>query len=490
MGELTVTRMARARIPTAEGEFQLCLYINGQDDKQHLALVIGNVAGQRDVLMRVHSECFTGDVLGSLRCDCGEQLDQAMKLIAKEGSGILIYLRQEGRGIGLLNKLRAYNLQDLGYDTVDANLLLGHQADERDYTIAALMLKDLGVHSVRLLTNNPLKIESLQESGITVTARMPLQSRITAENAAYLLTKVQRMHHLLNLDLFSGVVAGHNNGVEAQYSRSVETTTKVLVHHDDGSEKEYLGSVETTGRVLMNHHNGIEALLERAAGHRQRVGRPFVTLSYAQSVDGSIAARPGKPLALSGFQSLVLTHKLRAVHDAILVGIGTVLADNPRLTVRLVEGKNPQPMVADSHLRLPLDANLLQNGSLPPWVATSEQADEKRQKVLEAAGARVLRLPTNARGQVDLAALLQRLGELGINSLMVEGGARIITSFLSGRLVDHLVLTVAPMLVGGLRAVRGLGQSDRVCLPRLHNLRYQQLEEDLVLWGDPAWEEE
>jgi 3,4-dihydroxy 2-butanone 4-phosphate synthase/GTP cyclohydrolase II len=239
----------------------------------------------------------------------------------------------------------------------------------------------------------------------------------------------------------------------------------------------------------VNYDNGIEALVQRAADHRQHTGRPFVTLSYAQSVDGCIAARPGQPLTLSGSQALTLTHKLRAAHEAILVGIGTVLADNPRLTVRLVEGKNPQPVVADSRLRFPLDANLLQNHSLPPWIATSEQADKERQKVLEAAGARVLRLPTNAKRQVNLAALLERLGELGIGSLMVEGGARIITSFLSDRLVDHLVLTVAPMLVGGLHGVRRLGQSDPVCLPRLRNLRYQRLEEDLVLWGDPAWEE-
>src|SRR5215468_2401528 len=177
MDEVTVTQMASARIPTLVGESHLCLYASNLDDKEHLALLIGKVADQHDVLVRVHSECFTGDVLGSLRCDCGEQLDRALKLIAQEGSGILIYLRQEGRGIGLLDKLRAYNLQDQGYDTVDANLLLGHGADERDYTTAAFILKDLDVPSVRLLTNNPMKIESLQTSGIPVTTRVPLPPR-------------------------------------------------------------------------------------------------------------------------------------------------------------------------------------------------------------------------------------------------------------------------------------------------------------------------
>jgi GTP cyclohydrolase II len=155
MGELTINRVAGARIPTAEGEFQLCLYLNGRDDKEHLALVVGDIVGQRDVLVRVHSECFTGDVLGSLRCDCGEQLTQAMKLIAKEGSGVLIYLRQEGRGIGLLDKLRAYNLQDLGYDTVDANLLLGHAVDERDYRGAAALVRKMGLQTAGVRHRKP-----------------------------------------------------------------------------------------------------------------------------------------------------------------------------------------------------------------------------------------------------------------------------------------------------------------------------------------------
>lgn len=213
MGELKITKMTCARIPTAAGEFQLCLYQDSCHDQEHLAVVMGDVAGQPDVLVRLHSECFTGDVLGSLRCDCGDQLHQAMDMIAEEGVGVLIYLRQEGRGIGLLNKLRAYNLQDVGYDTVDANLVLGHRADERDYTVAALILKDLGIHSIRLLTNNPLKIESLRELGVSVTARIPLQTRVTAENVAYLTTKARRMNHLLSLaPLLDVLVSPGNNG--------------------------------------------------------------------------------------------------------------------------------------------------------------------------------------------------------------------------------------------------------------------------------------
>jgi len=196
----TVRRMERARIPTAVGEFELYLYTNNRDDKEHLALVMGNVQGKTDVPVRIHSECFTGDVLGSRRCDCGEQLHRALSVIGEAGQGIIVYLRQEGRGIGLLDKLRAYNLQDQGYDTVDANLILGHQADERDYTVAARILEDLGVVSILLLTNNPSKIRALRELGIVVTARVPLQVHVHPENADYLYTKARRMDHLLDLD--------------------------------------------------------------------------------------------------------------------------------------------------------------------------------------------------------------------------------------------------------------------------------------------------
>ncbi len=199
MARTQIERQACARIPTELGEYQLCLYTNSQDDKEHLALVLGDVAGASQVLVRIHSECFTGDVLGSRRCDCGEQLQNAMQLIAASGAGVIVYLRQEGRGIGLMDKLRAYNLQDQGYDTVDANLALGHQVDERDYTIAALILADLGVNSVRLLTNNPGKIMGLEELGIPVIERVPLESTVNADNAHYLFTKAQRMNHLLNL---------------------------------------------------------------------------------------------------------------------------------------------------------------------------------------------------------------------------------------------------------------------------------------------------
>jgi GTP cyclohydrolase II len=230
----------------------------------------------------------------------------------------------------------------------------------------------------------------------------------------------------------------------------------------------------------------VHECLRSAAQHRRRTGRPFVTLSYAQSLDGSIADRPGRPLALSGPQAMAMTHGLRAAHEAILVGIGTVLADNPRLNVRLAAGADPQPVVVDSRLRFPPYANLLKNRRFP-LIATSDAADPERQRSLEAAGAQVLRLP-GTNGWIDLPGLLQHLGAMDLNSLMVEGGAQVIMSFLASRLVDQVVLTIAPLLVGGLRVVNHLGHSSRRRFPRLKNLSYQQLGDDLVLRGEPDWE--
>ena len=212
MKKIRVNRRVRSRVPTPEGEFVLSLYTSNGDDKEHLAVVMGQVEGKEDILVRVHSECFTGDVLGSLRCDCGDQLKRAMERIAYAGQGVVIYLRQEGRGIGLLDKLRAYNLQDEGYDTVDANLVLGHEPDERDYSIAAGILNDLSIRSIQLMTNNPSKISDLEDAGINVHKRIPLEVDANLENADYLLTKAKRMQHMLDLDMIPARIALGNNG--------------------------------------------------------------------------------------------------------------------------------------------------------------------------------------------------------------------------------------------------------------------------------------
>ncbi len=194
--ERQLSRQAQTRLPNAYGLWQAFGYRHEIDDTEYLALVLGDVADGADVLTRLHSECLTGDVFGSLRCDCGAQLEAAMAAISAEGRGVVLYLRgHEGRGVGLLSKLRAYELQDAGADTVDANLVLGLPADAREYSAGAQMLADLGVRSVRLLTNNPAKVSGLTDCGVDVTARIALQAAVTPYNLRYLTTKRDRLGH-------------------------------------------------------------------------------------------------------------------------------------------------------------------------------------------------------------------------------------------------------------------------------------------------------
>jgi 3,4-dihydroxy 2-butanone 4-phosphate synthase / GTP cyclohydrolase II len=197
--EKLVRRVAEARIPTRAGDYTAYVYESILDGEQHLAFVLGEVAGEQNLLVRVHSECLTGDVFNSLRCDCGPQLHAALDLIEREGKGVLIYLRgHEGRGIGLAGKIQAYRLQEQGHDTVDANLALGHPADSRQYGIGAQMLVDLGVTTMRLMTNNPTKRGGLEGFGLDIVERIPLELRPNPENISYLRTKRERLGHLLD----------------------------------------------------------------------------------------------------------------------------------------------------------------------------------------------------------------------------------------------------------------------------------------------------
>ena len=438
MVDLRVTRDVSARIPTKEGDFSLVYYSNNKDDKEHVALVTGPLEGKTDVLVRIHSECFTGDVFGSRRCDCGNQLRQAMEKISEEGSGVVIYLRQEGRGIGLRDKLRAYNLQDEGYDTVDANIELGHQADERDYRVACLMLEDLGVQSVKLLTNNSLKINALEKFGIDVSKREPIETIPNQDNIDYLSTKSKRMGHMLDLDTkaYRGVpipIAPKNISKEAA------------------------------------------------------LNRPFVTLTYAQSIDGSIALDEGVPFSISGQQANAMTHALRSEHDGILVGIGTIISDDPDLTVREVEGINPQPIILDTQLRFPTTANLLRNSGPPAWIFCGPDAPDDKRRELEAAGLRVSSVTLDVEGKLDLKKILKSVYSEGFRSIMVEGGRQVIPQFILSELVDHVVITLTPSLLGGLNAIGDINKLGNF-RPRLRNIGYEKLGDDFIVWGTPDWE--
>ncbi|MEX1018885.1 MAG: GTP cyclohydrolase II [Litorilinea sp.] len=482
MSEATVKRTTCARIPTSYGQFQLCHYIDLRTDKEHLALVYGDIAGKIGILTRVHSECFTGDVLGSLRCDCGEQLQVAMKMIAAAGAGLIIYLRQEGRGIGLENKLRAYNLQDQGFDTVDANLMLGHQADEREYSAAAAILQDQKVGSIQLLTNNPDKLESLQALGITIESRRALQPSVHNENAGYLTTKVQRMRHLLALPPQSP----HKNGANGDEDAPGTSRDKTAPTDIPSVESGELDAPITAELARLEHY---------AEDHASRLQRPFVTLTYAQTLDGTIADTDGSPMRISGPESMRMTHALRTRHDAILVGIGTVLQDNPRLTARLVAGNQPQPVILDTHLRTPPHASLYQHPK-GVWLASHlngrAKAAQDDARTYPPQNARVLDIPLDGNGRLDLAALLTTLGQMGIRRVMVEGGSTVINSFLRSRLVDYIVVTIAPRYAGG----RHLLSTDTVgddstpasaALPGLNNVGTVSAGKDTILWGVPCW---
>ena len=434
---MSLREVASLQLGTTFGEFQLRAFELASGGV-YLALLQGEIGDGRSVLTRLHSECLTGDALGSLRCDCGTQLREAAREIAAEGRGVLVYATdQEGRGIGLVNKLRAYMLQEDGADTVEANCRLGFPPDARTYDSAASCLDLLGVRSVRLLTNNPKKVEALTRAGIDVEGTVPLQTSPHVRNVEYLRAKEARLGHVAPA------------GVPLDGDPLAEATDVAPL----------LGNPVAPAR------------------------RPYVVLKYAQTVDGRIATRGGDAKWISSEAERRISHGLRAACDAVLVGVGTAIIDDPQLTVRMVPGSSPLRVVLDSTLRVPSTAQVFDEQARTVVLTTSPSSEERRE-VLRARAVGVHVVEAGPRG-VDLASALQTLRELGVGSLLVEGGARVITSFFAEKLVDRLVVGIAPTIMGaGVEAVGDLGVGSVADSVRLTNRSVHQAGRDLLVAAD------
>jgi 3,4-dihydroxy 2-butanone 4-phosphate synthase/GTP cyclohydrolase II len=424
------------QLPTPYGRFNAHAF-ERPSGHVYIALVFGDVADQHDVLVRVHSECLTGDALESLRCDCGVQLRQSLRMIAASGRGVLIYATgHEGRGIGLMNKLRAYLAQEGGADTVDANHLLGLPADARDYGDAADVVTLLGIRSIRLLTNNPAKKRGLQAHGITINDVVGIPTVAHPRNAAYLSTKSARMGHV------------HPTGKPLGAAIAADVDPLVL-----------LGNT------------------------RPQSLRPGVVVKLAQTLDGRIATAQGESKWITGEPERRVTHALRAACDAVIVGVGTVAQDDPQLTVRAVPGASPIRVVVDSRLRAPLDARVFtDDGST--LVLTTLASDPERRSTLQQSGTRVEVVQERA-GRVDLRAALARLRELEMDVVLVEGGATLVTSLLTAGLADRMIVSVAPMIIGsGIEAIGDLDSRRVTDGITLTNRTLATVGDDVIIAGD------
>lgn len=436
---MSAVQVARVHLPTAFGTFDLRAF-KSSSGFVHLALMTGDIGDGSSVLTRLHSECLTGDALGSLRCDCGIQLAASLRAIRAEGRGLLLYVTgHEGRGIGLVNKLRAYFEQDHGADTVDANLHLGLPVDGRDYGDAAEVLKQVGVRSVRLITNNPQKVTGLTEAGIAVESTRALPVAANNRTIRYLETKRERLSHANPL-----------------------------------------------GPPLQEVLSAVPDVTSLIGTIRAHTARPHVVLKYAQSMDGRIATATGDSRWISGEEERALSHAMRSHCDAIMVGVGTVVNDDPQLTVRLVPGPSPTRVIVDSLLRSPLTSRVFDSAA-PTVVFTSERAPQERRDELRARDVSVHVVPSGPFG-IEMRSLLATLLRLGISSLLVEGGQRIITSLLRARCVDRVVVALAPLILGhGIEAVGELDIGRVTEGMKLTNRALTVVGNDVVVGLDVAY---
>lgn len=360
-----------------------------------------------------------------------------MRAVAAEDRGVVLYMTgQEGRGIGLVNKFRAYIEQDRGADTLDANLRLGFPADARNYVEAGAVLQALGIQSVRLLSNNPAKAAALHDIGITITGIEPLATASHGRNRRYLMTKANRLGHI------------RPTGVGLTAIPVAPLDVNVLV-----------------GEI------------------RPRPERPYVLVKYAQTLDGRIATVTGDSKWISGDAERRISHALRAACDAVMVGSGTVQQDNPQLTVRMVPGANPIRVVLDSSLRTSPEANVADDSASTIVFATRD-ADPSRLARLRAARVAVREVMATDNG-VDLTAVLAQLRAAGVESLLVEGGGRVITSLFAAHHVDRLVVSISPTVIGaGVAAIGDLGIHRVADGVRLRNRAVYLAEDDVVLSWD------
>jgi len=518
-----------AKLPSEFGTFKIYGYRNTLDNSENIAIVKGDIEKSHNpVMVRIHSECLTGDALGSLRCDCGSQLKSALKMIENTGQGVVIYLAQEGRGIGLLNKVKAYSLQDLGLDTVEANEYLGFSADLRDYSIVAHILKDLGIKQIRLITNNPRKIASLRSCGFEVTERISLITEPNKYNLKYLNTKENKLGHLLksnnelNLTVNEIVIDEHlediwpalleckdaikkeclanelwlftgNNKSAWKFQRFspeklpivAKSDFLILVNLSDhfAQTSNTINQIfyQTKYAILLKNGSDFQSNLESDSEHikgiwskngwqkfslylgiliAQRAAhlekRPFVMAHLAQSLDGKIATINGNSQWISNESNLKHAHRLRALNDAVMIGSKTATMDNPKLTVRLVTGKHPTPVIiqGQNHLKLE-DLKMIAIHEkvivlYPQGMLHHDIPQEMKEKVLQ-----IPIIPVKDSEKTSILScseILRVLYENGISSIFIEGGGQTISYLLQADCIGILHLHIAPLILGSGRA--------------------------------------
>lgn len=400
-----VSHVVTTRIPTGHATFVAHGYRDERTGDEHVVLALGDLDDDaaRPPLVRLHSECLTGDTFGSRRCDCGDQFDAAQAAIAAEGRGAIVYIRgHEGRGIGLSDKLRAYALQDGGLDTLEANVALGLPVDAREYYAAAAILKHLGLSAVRLLSSNPAKEAALRAVGLEVS-RIRLPVPIRPDNVGYLRTKCERMGH-------DAVPADHE-------------WAELLA-----------GRAPVVGELAERYGPLVDG------------GAPLVLAQLGQSLDGFIASRTGDACFVTGAADRTHLHRLRSLVDAVVVGVGTVTADDCRLTVRAVSGTNPVRVVLDPGARAPRHSHVIEVGDAPTlWLV----ADDIEPPAAPASHVEVVRLPCSD-GHRGFAPthVLGALASRGLRRVLVEGGGVTVSRFMQAGVLDRLLITTAPLLVG------------------------------------------